>query len=59
MAKTKITLNINETYIAQLDRIAKAKNLTRRDHKAWEIVYIEKGYERGYQMMARVQSNGA
>ena len=59
MAKTKITPEISGTYIVQLDRIAEAKNVTHRDHGAWEIACIEKGYERHCQMIARGQSNGA
>jgi predicted transcriptional regulator len=64
MAKTKITISIDERYVITLDRIAKLKHSNRsylieEAIKAWETDYIQAALKRGYQLMAREDSQAA
>lgn len=64
MAKTKITVSINERYVAKLDRIAKIKNSNRSRMieeaiEVWEKEYVEKALRHGYGVMAKEDSRAA
>lgn len=64
MAKTKITVSIDERYVIKLDRIARLKhsnrsNLIEEAIRVWETEYIHAALKRGYQSMAREDSKVA
>ena len=64
MAKTKITVSIDGRYVITLDRIAKLKhsnrsNLIEEAIKVWETDYIQAALKKGYQSMAREDSQAA
>jgi len=57
MAKTKITVSIDDSYVAELDKIARLKhtnrsNLIEEAIKIWEKGQIEKELKEGYLFMA-------
>ena len=64
MAKTRITISIDEKYVSKLDRIAKLKHSNRSSLiedaiKIWETEYIQAALKHGYQTMAREDSEAA
>ncbi len=64
MAKTRITISIDEKYVSKLDRIAKLKDSNRSSLiedaiKVWEAEYIQAALKHGYQTMAREDSKAA
>ena len=64
MAKTKITITIEEKYVSDLDRISRIKHANRsalieEAIKFWEGAQIKKALKHGYQIMAREDSRAA
>ncbi len=64
MAKMKITISINEKYVAKLDRIAKIKHSNRSKLieeaiGVWESEHIERALKYGYQVMVKEDRKAA
>ncbi len=64
MAKTKITISIDEDYVAKLDRVAQLKhsnrsNIIEEAIKFLETKYIQQALKYGYQTMAREDRKAA
>jgi metal-responsive CopG/Arc/MetJ family transcriptional regulator len=64
MAKTKITISIDEGYVRKLDRIARLKhsnrsNLIEEAIRAWESEHIQAALTYGYQTMAKEDRKAA
>jgi metal-responsive CopG/Arc/MetJ family transcriptional regulator len=61
MAKIKLTISIEEKFVAALDKIAKLKhtnrsNLIEKAIRVWEKGYIEEALRIGYQRMVKEDS---
>jgi metal-responsive CopG/Arc/MetJ family transcriptional regulator len=64
MAKTKITITIDEKYVSDLDRISRIKRANRsalieEAIKLWEKEQIKHALKHGYQIMAKEDSKAA
>jgi metal-responsive CopG/Arc/MetJ family transcriptional regulator len=64
MAKTKITITIDEKYVSDLDRISRVKRANRsalieQAIKFWEKEQIRNALKHGYQIMAKEDSTAA
>ena len=64
MAKTKITISINEKYVARLDRIAKIKHSNRSKLieeaiRVWQDEHIARALKYGYQVMVKEDRKAA